>query len=146
MRRLFMRMVPVSLLFIFLSFSVSAQESGLVIINSHHSAQQTLERLRHLIERDGYTVYSEFDHGGSKAVNKVIVFGNVRYHARIIWHDAAVGLELPFRIAVKQTGAQAAKVMYRKPTSLRDNYRVQNCALLDQLDEDFSALVGEAAR
>jgi len=134
------------LLFFGLFFGViaSAADSGVVKINSKKSAMETVEKLKKLIMQQDFTIYSVHDHGDKKALKQVISFGNENHNGRIMWHDPAAGLELPLKIAIFQDDVGDTQVIYRKPTSLRNSYDVQDCRLLDELDQVMADLAKTA--
>ena len=127
------------------SAAAFAAEGDVVKIDSKGSPVETVESLKKLIAEKRFKIFSVQDHGDSKSVKQVIYFGNTNHHARIMWHDPAAGLELPLRIAVFQDDV-GTRVIYRKPTSLRNTYSVQNCTLLDELDQVMADLAAKAAQ
>lgn len=124
-----------TLLILLLPTSALAAEGDVVRIDGKKgSAVETLESLKKLVEQKGFTIISTYDLGDKDSIKQVIAFGKAKHNARILWHDPTASLELPFRMAVIQYPSGVTEVIYRKPTSLRNTYRVEKCRLLDELD------------
>ncbi|MET0085876.1 MAG: DUF302 domain-containing protein [Sedimenticola sp.] len=133
------------LLAMLISPSAMADAGDVVKIDAKSSATETVEKLKKLIAEQRFKIFSVHDHGDAKSVKQVITFGSTSHSARIMWHDPAAGLELPLKMAVFQDDV-GTRVIYRKPTSLRNTYSVNNCGLLDELDEVMAALAQKSAQ
>lgn len=137
------RLLPILILFI--SSPALAADGSVVTIEAKSSAAETLESLRKLMAQQRFKIYTVYDHGDKESVKQVIAFGKTSHNARIMWHDPAAGLELPLKIAVFQDDV-GTQVIYRKPSSLRDTYSLQDCRLLDELDQVMADLAQQAAK
>lgn len=146
MKRLRTGVLLLPLLALLISLPALAAEGDLIRIDAKSSAAETLENLKKLVEQKGFTIFATYDHGDKESVKQVIAFGKPKQNARILWHDPAAGLELPFRMAVIQYRSGATEVLYNKPTSLRNTYRVGKCRLLDELDGVMAELAQQAAQ
>lgn len=133
------------LFILFIASSTLAADGSVVKINAKSSAMETVESLKELIAQKRFKIVSVQDYGDQNTVKQVIAFGKANHNARIMWHDSAAGLELPFKIAVYQDDV-GTQVIYRKPTSLRNTYSLQNCNLLDELDQVMADLAQKAAQ
>jgi uncharacterized protein (DUF302 family) len=145
MNRLSPRIFLLAILTLFISSPALAGDGSVVKINAKSSAAETVESLKKLIEQQRFKIFTVHDHGEKGAIKQVIVFGKSNHNARIMWHDPAAALELPFKIAVIQDDV-GTRVVYRKPTSLRNTYSVENCNLLDELDGVLADLAQKAAQ
>jgi len=133
-------------LFILLIFSPAlAADDSVVKINAKSSAAKTVESLKEQIAQKRFKIISVQDYGDQKTVKQIIAFGKESHNARIMWHDSAASLELPFKIAVIQDDV-GTQVIYRKPTSLRNTYSLKNCNLLDELNQVMADLAQNAAQ
>jgi uncharacterized protein (DUF302 family) len=131
--------------FMFISSSALADDGDVVKINTKNSATETVKSLKHLIAEKRFKVFSVYDHGDTKSLKQVIAFGKANHNARIMWHDPSAALDLPLKMAVFQDDV-GTQVIYRKPTSLRNTYSVEDCNLLDELDQIMAELAQEAAQ
>ncbi|MBT2968388.1 MAG: hypothetical protein B6D72_08235 [gamma proteobacterium symbiont of Ctena orbiculata] len=139
------RIFLLPLLILFISPPLYAADTGVVTINAKNSAAEILESLKMQLEQKRFKIFSVYDHGDKGSVKQVIVFGKTNHNARIMWHDPAAGLELPLKIAVFQDDV-GTQVIYRKPSSLRNTYSLQECNLLDELDLLMAELAQKAAQ
>lgn len=133
------------LLTFFVISSALAADGDVVKIDAKGSAAEIVDNLKKLIAQKRFKIFSVYDHGDGKTVKQVIAFGKTSHNARIMWHDPAAGLELPLKIAVFQDDV-GVQVIYRKPTSLRNTYSVQDCTLLDELEQVIAELAQKAAQ
>lgn len=133
------------LLALFIFSPVLAGDADVVKVNAKGSASEILDRLKKLIADKRFKVFTVYDHGDANSLKHVIAFGKANHSARIMWHDPAAGLELPLKIAVLQDDV-GTQVVYRKPTSWRDSYKLQDCNLLDELDGVMAELAQKAAQ
>lgn len=145
MNRLRTGILLLPLLTLFISSPGLAADGDVVKINAKSTATETLESLKKLIAQKRFKIFTVYDHGDKTSVKQVIAFGKANHNARIMWHDPAAGLELPLKIAVIQDDV-GTQVIYRKPTSLRNTYSVEDCGLLDELDEVMADLAQQAAQ
>ncbi|MET0069706.1 MAG: DUF302 domain-containing protein [Candidatus Thiodiazotropha sp.] len=133
------------LLILLVSSPALADDGDVIKIDTRQTAAETVESLKKLIAEKRFKIFSVHDHGDAKSVKQVIAFGKTSHNQRIMWHDPAAGLELPLKIAVFQDDV-GTQVIYRKPTSLRNTYSLQNCNLLDELDQVVAELAQKAAQ
>lgn len=145
MNRLWSGIIWLPLFGLLISSPVLAADDSVVTINAKRSATETLENLKELITQKRFKIFTVYDHGDKGAVKRVIAFGKSSHNARIMWHDSAAGLELPLKIAVFQDDV-GTQVIYRKPTSLRSTYSLEDCRLLDELDQVMAELAQKAAQ
>ena len=145
MNRLQTQILLLPLLALFMLSPVLAADGDIVKINAKGSATETVEKLKKLIADKRFKIFTVYDHGDANTVKQVIAFGKANQNARIMWHDPAAGLELPLKIAVFQDDV-GTRVIYRKPTSLRNTYTVESCNLLDELDQVMAELAQQAAQ
>ncbi|MEW8219722.1 MAG: DUF302 domain-containing protein [Candidatus Thiodiazotropha taylori] len=145
MSRLLRGITLLPLLTLLMIAPVLSADGDVVKINSKASANEIVESLKKQLEEQRFKVFSVYDHGDANSVKKVIAFGKSNQNARIMWHDPAAGLELPLKIAVFQDDV-GTRVIYRKPSSLRNTYSLEDCRLLDDLDQVFAQLAQQAAQ
>ncbi|MES9832538.1 MAG: hypothetical protein ABW157_00370 [Candidatus Thiodiazotropha sp. LLP2] len=145
-----MKHYKIELFFIFLltllvASPAFAADSSVVKIDAKNSATETVDKLKRLIAEKRFKIISVQDHGDEKTIKQVISFEKSNHNARIMWHDPAAILELPIKIAVFQDDV-GAQVIYRKPSAFRNTYSLQNCNLLDELDQVMAELAQKATQ
>ncbi|MEW8627376.1 MAG: DUF302 domain-containing protein [Candidatus Thiodiazotropha sp.] len=145
MSRLLRGIVLLPLLSLLMIAPAVAADSDVVKIEAKASASEIVENLKKQLAEQRFKVFSVYDHGDANSVKQVIAFGKTNQNARIMWHDPAAGLELPLKIAVFQDDV-GTRVIYRKPSSLRNTYSLEDCHLLDDLDQVLAQLAQQAAQ
>jgi uncharacterized protein (DUF302 family) len=110
---------------------------------------ETVTRLLEAIGRRGLNVFAQIDHaaaarevGMALAEEQVIVFGNPRSGTPLMQHDPRVGIELPLRMLVWDSG-DAAMVGYDDPRDLAGSYDLDGQAATL---EAMASLLADLAR
>ena len=106
----------------------------MVTVRSAYDFAATLAGLRDALSRGGLTVFAEIDHAaGAREAGMelpdetVIVFGNPRAGTPLMRDDPRVGIELPLRMLVWDSG-DGTQLGYRDPRDLADSYHVDGHA------------------
>lgn len=110
---------------VFLVFQVSAAPScgnGLIIMRSHHSVAETVQRAEAAIKSNSMTLMAHIDYaaaakqaGVDMADNVLLLFGNPRQHAELLKSQASMAVELPLRIAVWSDDKKQVWLAYNDP-------------------------------
>jgi uncharacterized protein (DUF302 family) len=121
--------------------------NGIVTIPSHHSVDQTVQRLEDLLAAKGIKVFALIDHGG-EAVKagfdmrpcKLLIFGNPKAGTPLMLASPTAGLDLPLKILVWEKADGTAWLSYNDPAYLQQRY-----ALGDELIVNISVVEKLAA-
>ncbi len=125
---------------------------GLVTVTSSHDYGTTLSRLTDALAARGLTVFAEIDHAegareaGMQLRDEVlVVFGNPRAGTPLMQEDARVGIELPLRMLVWDSG-DGILLGYNDPRGLTAAYRIgAHAEILAAMASLLEAIAGEAA-
>jgi uncharacterized protein (DUF302 family) len=133
-------------------FSVAKAE-GLVSKQSAHSVTETLDKLEALVKQKGMTVFARIDHkanakasGAMMLASQVLIFGSARTAARIVWHDPKAALDLPLRVLAYKDADDKVWLVYRRPMSLNDDFAVDQCASVGDVDSSLDKLTSEVVK
>jgi len=114
--------------------------------------RQVMDRIERAAKAKGMVIFARIDHraqakkaGMDMNDEELLLFGNPRAGTRIMLNDPRAGLELPMKILVYRDYNGLIHILYRKPSSLKEGYRLEHCALLPQLDETMEALAEAGA-
>ena len=126
--------------------------SGVVSRSSSHDFDTTLSRLTEALDARGLAVFARIDHaaGAREAAMElrdevVVVFGNPRAGTPLMQDDPQVGIELPLRMLVWDSGEET-RLGYNDPRALADTYAVgAHAETLAAMASLLDALAGEAA-
>ncbi len=110
------------------SFTLENLDRNVIKKDSHHSFENTLERLRSVIKSKNLSLVSEIDHAkAAQSVNlalpktTLLLFGNPKIGTHLMVTDKFSALDLPLKILVLETKGKT-QVVFRNPNSLLDDY------------------------
>jgi uncharacterized protein (DUF302 family) len=124
----------------------------MIVKRSAAGYTETVTALLRAIEQRGLRVFAQIDHAaGARAVGleledeQVVVFGSPLAGTPLMVEDPRIGIELPLRMLVWQSGEEV-NVGYRDPRELSATYDVaEHAATLEQMAMLLGALAVEAA-
>ncbi len=143
-----------SLLFLLLfAPAILLADTDLVRKSSAHSVADTMDKLEQLVTGKGMTVFARIDHranaesvGKSLPDSQVLIFGNPKAGTRIMLHDLAVALDLPLRVLAHADYDGKTWIVYHNPQSLKKNFGVEDCKVLDKIEQALNKLTDAAAK
>jgi len=123
---------------------------GIVDIPSHHSVDETVAKLRAILEAKGVTLFALVDHSGEAEKagmkmrpTKLLIFGSPKAGTPIMLAAPSIAIDLPLKILVWEDADGKAWVSYNAPEYLRDRHNVP--ADLMQNTAVVAALAAKAA-
>lgn len=94
-------------------------ENGVVTLSCSHSVNETVTRLKKLLESKGVTLFAVIDHSGEAEKaglampnTKLIIFGNPKAGTPLMLAAPTMALDLPLKILVWEDGAAKTWVSY----------------------------------
>lgn len=129
----------------------SGTHQGIIDRPSPLSVDQTVERLRAILQAGGVTLFVVVDHSGeatkvgmSMRPTKLLIFGSPKAGTPLMVAAPSVALGLPLKILVRQDGEGQVWVSYNSPQYLQQRHGVP-ADLLSSLAV-VEALAREAAQ
>src|SRR5262245_37963249 len=125
--------------------------AGIITKHSSESVAQTVDRLRHLIEDRGFTLFRIIDHSGTAErvgvqmpESKLVMFGKPVVGASVMLAAPLAGLDLPLKVLVWDDGHGAVSVSYNTPVFLAERYHIEGAlrAPFDAVESIVEAVVG----
>ena len=108
----------------------STSESGIVRIASKHSVDETVEKLRGILQAKGVMLFAVVDHSGEAAkiglpmpATKLLIFGNPKAGTPLMLASPSIAIDLPLKILVTED-AGGSFVSYNSPEYLRDRHHL----------------------
>ncbi|MGB6695118.1 MAG: DUF302 domain-containing protein, partial [Terracidiphilus sp.] len=96
--------------------------NGIVNVPSHHSVDETVEKLRALLAAKGVTVFALVDHSGEAEKagfkmqpTKLLIFGSPKAGTPVMLAAPSIAIDLPLKILVWQDAANKVWVSYNSP-------------------------------
>jgi len=123
----------------------SMSGNGIVHVPSHHSVDETVEKLRSILAAKGVTLFALVDHSGEAEKvgmkmqpTKLLIFGSPKAGTPVMLATPTIAIDLPLKILVWQDEGGKVWVSYNSPDYLRERHGVpadlvQNIAVVEAL-------------
>jgi uncharacterized protein (DUF302 family) len=119
--------------------------NGIASILSHHSVDETVERLEEFLQSKGINLFALIDHSGEAAKvgmsmppTKLLIFGNPRGGTPLMLAAPSIAIDLPLKILVSQDAGGQVWLSWNTPEYLQKRHGlpaslVQNLAVVELL-------------
>jgi uncharacterized protein (DUF302 family) len=126
----------------------SATNNGIVDLPSSHSVEQTVEKLKSILQAKGITLFSTVDHSGEAEKvglkmppTKLLIFGSPKSGTPLMLAVPSIAIDLPLKILVWEDGQGKVWVSYNSPAYLMERHGVPR-----ELQQNISAVETLAAK
>jgi uncharacterized protein (DUF302 family) len=128
-----------------------APDNGIVTKPSNHSVDETVEKLKSILQAKGITLFALVDHSGEAAktglkmpATKLLIFGNPKGGTPVMLAAPTSAIDLPLKILVWQDAAQKVWLSYNSPAYLQQRHGIpqdllQNIPVAEQLATNAGA-------
>jgi uncharacterized protein (DUF302 family) len=122
-----------------------SKDNGIVDIASSHSVDETVAKLRSILEARGVTLFALVDHSGEAEKvgmkmlpTKLLIFGSPKAGTPIMQAAPSAAIDLPLKILVWEDGQQNVWISYNSPVYLQERHGfplelIQNIGAVEQL-------------
>jgi uncharacterized protein (DUF302 family) len=129
-----MRMWQLAVVVIGLAFPVAVnaqaeKKNGIVTIPSNHSVDDTVSKLKGILQSKGITLFALIDHSGEAAKvgmkmpnTKLLIFGNTNGGTPLMLASPSIAIDLPLKILVAEDAQGKVWVSYNNPEYLKDRH------------------------
>jgi uncharacterized protein (DUF302 family) len=119
--------------------------NGIVDIPSNHTVDQTVQRLKGILEAKGVTLFALVDHSGEAEKaglkmpsTKLLIFGSPKAGTPLMLASPSIAIDLPLKILIWEDGDGKAWISYNSPAYLQERHNVppelmQNIAVVETL-------------
>lgn len=123
------------------------KDTDMVNIPSRHSVDETVERLKHLLQSKGVTLFALVDHSGEAErvgmqmkPTKLFIFGSPKAGTPVMVAAPTSAIDLPLKILIWENGKGDVLVSYNSPEYLAQRHGIpheliQNLAAVKMLAE-----------
>lgn len=127
------------------TFMVSATNNGIVAVPSNHSVDQTVEKLKGILQEKGVALFGLVDHSGEAEKvglkmrpTKLLIFGSPKAGTPLMLAAPSVAIDLPLKILVWEDAQGKVWVTYNAPAYLQERHSfpkelLQNIAVVATL-------------
>src|SRR5271167_2570971 len=121
--------------------------NGIISNPSAHTVDQTVEKLKAMLEAKGVTLFAVIDHSGEAEKaglkmlpTKVLIFGNPKGGTPLMLASPSVAIDLPLKILVAESADGKVSISYNAPEYLQQRHNLpaellQNIAVAGALAE-----------
>jgi predicted metal-binding membrane protein/uncharacterized protein (DUF302 family) len=124
---------------------VTAANQGIVDRPSNHSVDQTVDRVKNILQSKGVTLFILVDHSGEAEKvglkmppTKLLIFGNPKAGTPLMLAAPRSAIDLPLKILIWEDAQGKVWVTYNSPAYLQERHRLpeellQNVAVVETL-------------
>jgi len=123
----------------------SAPDNGIISQPSNHSVDQTVEKLKNILQSKGVTLFALVDHSGEAEKvgmkmppTKLLIFGSPKAGTPLMLAAPSSAIDLPLKILVWEDAQRKVWVTYNSPAYLQQRHGLppellQNIAVVETL-------------
>ena len=121
------------------------KEEGIVKIPSHHSVDETVDKLKTILKSKGVALFALVDHSGeaekvglNMPPTKLLIFGNPKGGTPLMLAAPSAAIDLPLKILVAEDSQGKVWISYNSPDYLKERHGLpqdllQNIAVVQTL-------------
>ena len=106
-------------------------ETGIIDVPSNHSVDETVERLKAILEAKAVTLFALIDHSGEAEKagmkmrpTKLLIFGSPRAGTPVMLAAPCIAIDLPLKLLVWEDGEGKVWLSYNSAGYLRERHGV----------------------
>jgi len=128
-----MKMWQIALLLVSIALPAAVypakRENGIVDVPSNHSVDETVERIKGILQSKGITLFALIDHSGEAEKvgmkmppTKLLIFGNLKGGTPLMLAAPSIAIDLPLKILVWQDAQGKVWLSYNSPEYLKERH------------------------
>jgi uncharacterized protein (DUF302 family) len=105
------------------------KEEGIVKIPSHHSVDDTVDKLKTILQSKGVTLFAVVDHSGEAEKvgmkmppTKLLIFGSPKAGTPLMLAAPSTAIDLPLKILIAQDAQGKVWISYNSPEYLKERH------------------------
>jgi uncharacterized protein (DUF302 family) len=109
----------------------AGENSGLINISSNHSVDETVEKLKAILQSKGITLFALIDHSGEAAKvgmqmrpTKLLIFGNPKGGTPVMLAAPSSAIDLPLKILIWEDAHGKVWLTYNSPAYLQERHNI----------------------
>src|ERR1700722_17460029 len=107
----------------------STRDNGIVTQPGNHSVDDTVEKVKEILQARGVTLFAVIDHSGEAAKvgmkmlpTKLLIFGNPKGGTPLMLAAPSIALDLPLKILVAEDARGKVWLSYNSPEYLKERH------------------------
>ena len=125
--------------------TIIRKEGGIVSVPSNNSVDETVDKLKNILQSKQITLFALIDHSGEAAKvglkmppTKLLIFGNPKGGTPLMLAAPSTALDLPLKILVAEDGQGKVWLSFNSPEYLKERHGLpsnllQNIAVVETL-------------
>ncbi len=108
-----------------------SKAKGIIDVPSQHSVDETVEKLKEILQAKEITLFALIDHSGEAEKagmkmrpTKLLIFGNPKGGTPVMLAAPSIAIDLPLKILVWEDGAGKVWLSYNSPAYLQERHGV----------------------
>ena len=108
-----------------------SQANGIIDKLSHHSVEETVDRLKGILQSKGVALFAMIDHSGEAQKvgmkmppTKLLIFGSPKAGTPLMLAAPSVAIDLPLKILVWEDAQGKVWVSYNSPEYLQERHGI----------------------
>ncbi|HSU99850.1 MAG TPA: DUF302 domain-containing protein [Roseiarcus sp.] len=105
------------------------KDDGIVKLQSHHSVDETVDKLNGILKSKGVTLFALVDHGGEAEKvgmkmppTKLLIFGSPKAGTPLMLAAPSAAIDLPLKILVAEDAQGKVWISYNSPEYLQERH------------------------
>jgi uncharacterized protein (DUF302 family) len=105
------------------------KKNGIVDVPSNHSVDETVERVKTILQAKGITLFALIDHSGEAEKvgmrmppTKLLIFGSPKAGTPLMLAAPSIAIDLPLKVLVWQDGQGKVWLSYNSPEYLKERH------------------------
>jgi uncharacterized protein (DUF302 family) len=127
------------------------KQEGIVKLPSHHSVDETVDKLKAVLQSKGVTLFVLVDHSGEAdkvglkmPPTKLLIFGNPKGGTPLMLASPSVAIDLPLKILVAEDSEGKVWISYNSAEYLKERHNLpQNLLPNIAVVQSLAAAAGE---
>ena len=127
------------------------KEEGIVKIPSRHSVDETVDRLKSILQSKRVTLFALFDHSGEAEKvgmkmppTKLLIFGNPKGGTPLMLAAPSAAIDLPLKILVAEDSERKVWISYNSAEYLKERHSLSENLLANiAVVQTLAATAGE---
>jgi uncharacterized protein (DUF302 family) len=121
------------------------KEEGIIKIPSHHSVDETVDKLETILKSKGVTLFALIDHSGEAEKvglkmppTKLLIFGNPKAGTPLMLVSPSAAIDLPLKILIAEDSQGKVWISYNSAAYLKERHGlpenlIPNIAVIETL-------------
>ena len=112
-----------------LSVSTTGNENGIVDVPSNHSVDETVTRLKNILQSKGIALFALINHSGEAAKvgmkmrpTQLVIFGSPKAGTPLMLAAPSIAIDLPLKILVWEDAQGKVWLSYNSPEYLKQRH------------------------